>query len=287
MFHNYNLRPMLLEEVNQIFQDDDYLYEIKFDGIRALIYVSKNEFKIISRNGKDLTKKYPELKKIQNLVGNSKVIFDGEIIATLNGIPNFSLLQKRNRIKKVNSSIIEEIPVSFVAFDILYEHHDLTNLALVERKKMLEKYLDFDYFIKSKVYYHGVALFKMVKKIGLEGVVAKKKDSVYSWGERSWNWVKVKNIKVDNFVVHGYLEKTNTYSLLLGEYKKNRLNYIGKVSVNKKHEIMNILRKMKKINNQFANFDENANYVEPINTIRVHYLERTKSGVLRHATIDE
>ena len=122
MFHNYNLRPMLLEEVNQIFQDDDYLYEIKFDGIRALIYVSKNEFKIISRNGKDLTKKYPELKKIQNLVGNSKVIFDGEIIATLNGIPNFSLLQKRNRIKKVNSSIIEEIPVSFVAFDILYEY---------------------------------------------------------------------------------------------------------------------------------------------------------------------
>ena len=99
--------------------------------------------------------------------------------------------------------------------------------------------------------------------------------------------IKVKNIKVDHFVVHGYQEKTNTYSLLLGEYKNSELKYVGKVSVNKKHEIINILQKMKKINNQFVNFDEDGVFVKPIHEVRVHFLERTKLGVLRHAVLDE
>ena len=127
----------------------------------------------------------------------------------------------------------------------------------------------------------------MVKKIGLEGIVAKKRKSIYLFGKRTSDWVKVKNIHVDNFIVHGYLEKTNTYSLLLGEYKNNKLKYVGKVSVNKSHEVMNTLKKMKKINNQFVNFDEKATYIIPVKTVRIHYLERTKSDMLRHATLDE
>lgn len=286
MFHNYYLRPMLLEEVSKPFRDQDYLYEIKFDGIRAFIYVNKNEFKIISRNGNDLTKKYPELREIQSIVGKSNVIFDGEVIATRNGIPSFSLLQKRNRVKKVSDKLIEDIPVSFVAFDIIYDNKDLTSYSLIERKNFLEKYPDTGKFIKSKIYYDGKSLFKMVKKVGLEGIVAKKKDSIYSFGKRSWDWVKIKNIKVDHFLVHGYLEKTNTFSLLLGEYKNSELKYVGKVSVNKKHEIINILQKMKKINNQFVNFDEDGVFVKPIYEVRVHFLERTQSGMLRHATLE-
>ena len=81
MFHNYHLRPMLLEEVGKIFQSKDYLYEIKFDGFRVFIYASKDEFVILSRNGHHITKHYPELKSIQKIVGNHEIIFDGEIIA--------------------------------------------------------------------------------------------------------------------------------------------------------------------------------------------------------------
>lgn len=287
MFHDYNLRPMLLREEEKVFQDKEFLYEIKFDGIRALIYVSKNKFKILSRNGNDLTNKYPELKEIQNIVGNHQVIFDGEIIATNEGLPSFSLLQKRNRIKKVNDKLILEIPVCFVAFDILYDNKNLTCESLLNRKKILEKYNDTNYFIKSKIYDNGIKLFKLVKKVGLEGIVEKKKNSLYFEGERTFDWIKVKNIKVDHFVVHGYQEKTNTYSLLLGEYKNSELKYVGKVSVNKKHEIINILQKMKKINNQFVNFDEDGVFVKPIHEVRVHFLERTKLGVLRHAVLDE
>ena len=287
MFHNYKLRPMLLKEEEKVVQDKEFLYEIKFDGIRALIYVSKNSFKILSRKGNDLTNKYPELKEIQKIVGDHQVIFDGEIIATNNGLPSFSLLQQRNRIKKVIDEIIEEIPVTFIAFDILYDNKNLMSESLLNRKKILEKYNDTNYFIKSKVYDNGINLFKMIKKVGLEGIVEKKKNGLYFEGERTFDWIKVKNIKVDNFLVHGYLEKTNTYSLLLGEYKRESLKYVGKVSINKKHEIMNTLKKMKKTNNQFVNFDEKATYIIPIKKVRIHYLERTNSGMLRHAVLDE
>ncbi len=287
MFHDYNLRPMLLREEEKVFQDKDFLYEIKFDGIRALIYVSKNTFKIMSRNGNDLTSKYPELKDIQKNVGNHEVIFDGEIIATNEGLPSFSLLQKRTRVKNVSDKLIEEIPVCFVAFDILYDHHDLTNCSLIKRKDILNRYKDTEYFILSKVYSDGIKLFKMVKRIGLEGIVAKKKSSKYYSGERTWDWLKVKNVYVDNFIVHAYLEKTNTYSLFLGEDKTQELKFVGKVSINKKHPLISELKELKKVDNQFINLKEDAIYVEPIKMVRVKYLERLKSGMLRHATIDE
>ena len=278
---------MLLEEVNEPFNDKNFLYEIKFDGIRALIYVSKNSFKILSRNGTNLTNKYPELKKIQKLVGNHEIIFDGEIIAAEGALPSFSLLQKRNRVKRVSSDIMNDIPVYFIVFDILYDNVDLTNLSLDKRKKILGQYPDNSVFIKSRIYSDGLSLFKMVKKIGLEGIVEKKRKSIYLFGKRTSDWVKVKNIHVDNFIVHGYLEKTNTYSLLLGEYKNNKLKYVGKVSVNKSHEVMRKIKKSKKVNNSFVNFLEDAIYVEPTISVRVRYLEKHKSGALRHATLDE
>lgn len=287
MFHNYHLRPMLLWEKSKIFQDSNYLYEIKFDGFRTFIYASQKEFVILTRNGNDVTLKYPELREIQKIVKDHEVIFDGEIIATLNGIPNFSLLQKRSRKKSITESLIEEIPVTFVAFDILYDNKDLTKNTLVERKKILNCYNDTLNFMKSKVYFKGVALFQLVKKMGLEGVVAKKKNSLYFFGERTLDWIKIKNIKVDNFLILGYLEMTNTYSLILGEYKKESIKYVGKVGVNKKHEIIKKLKKLKKINSQFVNFLKDVNFVKPIYTIRVRFLERTNSGMLRHATIDE
>ena len=287
MFHNYKLKPMLLEEGDKPFNSKDYLYEIKFDGIRALIYVGKSSFKIISRNGNDLTSKYPELKDMQKIVGNHEVIFDGEIIATFHGLPSFSLLQKRNRIKKISDKLVEEIPVCFVAFDILYDQHDLTSFSLTKRKDILKQYKENEHFIVSKVYKEGMQLFKMVKKVGLEGIVAKKKSSKYYPGERTWDWVKVKNVHVDNYVVHAYLEKTNTYSLFLGDDKTKDLKFVGKFSINKRHPLIMELKKLKKVDNQFVNLEEDAIYIEPIKKVRVKYLERLKSGMLRHATIDE
>lgn len=286
MFHNYKLRPMLLWEEPKIFQDSNYFYEIKFDGFRAFIYVSKKEFMILTRNGNDVTRKYPELKEIQKIVGDHEVIFDGEIIATLNGLPSFSLLQKRSRKKQMTDKIMEDIPVSFIAFDILYDNKDLTKNSLVKRKEYLNHYEDTLRFIKSKVYSDGKTLFKLIKKAGLEGVVAKSKNSQYFCGERTKEWIKIKNIKVDQFLVHGYQEKTNTFTLFLGEYRKQQFYFVGKVSVHKKHELINQLKNLKKTENMFINLDEDAFYVFPKIEVRIHYLEKSKAGILRHAVLE-
>ena len=99
MFHNYKLRPMLLWEKSKIFQDSNYLYEIKFDGFRAFIYVSRKKFVILSRNGNDVTKKYPELREMQKIVGEHEVIFDGEIITM--GYLIFLYYRKEVEVKKL------------------------------------------------------------------------------------------------------------------------------------------------------------------------------------------
>ena len=194
---NKILSPMLLKEIDKPFIDDNYIFELKYDGIRTLLYVSPKTFKLITRNGNDLANIYPELKSVQNIVGKHKVIFDGEIVAFKNGKPSFSELQHRNHLKNISKIklMINEIPVCFVVFDIIYFDKDLTNLTLMERKKILNDFTDTDIFIKTKMYNDGLKLFKHIKKIGLEGIVAKQKDSKYILGKRVDNWIKINNFK--------------------------------------------------------------------------------------------
>ena len=284
LWNNRDFGPMLLEEIKEPFDSDDYIFEIKFDGFRALIFASPKEVKIQSRNIHDITYLYPELQSIKKMV-KENVIFDGEIIVTDAGVPSFSLLQQRSHLKKKKSIDLasNNNPVTFIAFDILYQNKDLTELPLVERKKYLNKYHDTEYFVKSKVIENkGINLFKEIKKLNLEGIVAKKKKGLYYINSRTDEFIKIKNIQRDEFYIGGYIEKENTLSILLGEYKDNKLYYVGKVSVGKRQDIALKLIKMKKEKNSFCNLEEEANYVKPSLTCFVEYLERTKSGHLRH-----
>ena len=112
--------------------------------------------------------------------------------------------------------------------------------------------------------------------------MAKKKKGLYYINSRTDEFIKIKNIQRDEFYIGGYIEKENTLSILLGEYKDNKLYYVGKVSVGKRQDIALKLIKMKKEKNSFCNLEEEANYVKPSLTCFVEYLERTKSGHLRH-----
>lgn len=274
---------MLLKEVDKPFNDKNYIYELKFDGIRAIIYVSKDQIIITNRHGVDITRLYPELKSIMKIVGNKKVVFDGEIVTFDKGVPSFSKLQLRSHLKDINkiNKLCSDTPVAFIAFDILYENKELLNLKLTERKKILNKYKDTDYFIKSKVYIDGIKLFDRVKKLNLEGIVAKENESLYIPGKRVYSWLKIKNFKVGNFLIHGYIKNKDKYSLLLGEYKNNKLYYVGKVSVIEKNEILKMVVKSKKYANIFVNSNEEGIYVEPLYKIKVHYMERTDTNMLR------
>lgn len=285
LWKNKNFTPMLLEEIKKPFNSVDHIFEIKFDGIRALIFVSPKEIYIQSRNKKDLTPIFPELENIKKLVKNP-TIFDGEIVLFCNGLPSFSELLRRLHLKNTNNihtSSIEN-PVVFIAFDILYEKKDLTSLTLLERKKHLSFYKDTDYFTKIKyIDKDGIKLFKSVKKLKLEGIVAKNKTSKYYINKRTEDFIKIKNIQRSSFIIGGYEKKKNDIlSLSLGEYVDNSLNYVGKVSINKKAKIYNKILKMKKTKNHFTDYNENINYIKPNLSCTVEYLEKTKNNHLRH-----
>lgn len=274
---------MLLAEIPFCFESK-YLYEIKFDGIRALIYVNKKEINIRTRNNVDVTQLFSELDGIKNIVGRDFCIFDGEIVLFDKGKPSFSSLQKRLKIK--NAERIKEAsldnPVQFVVFDIIYQNKDLTNKTLVERKKMLDKYKDTDYFIKSKVYSDGKKLFASVKKMGLEGIVAKEKTSNYYVNKRSNVWIKLKNYQTNEFYIGGYVKNSTSYSLLLGEKKNNKLYYVGKIKVSNNKDITKKVLVKEKRSNPFCNYEGDGMFIEPNIKITINYLEKTKSNMLRH-----
>lgn len=200
-----NWSPMLLKEIEKPFDSKDYIFEVKFDGIRAIIFANKNKVTIQSRNKKDLTFLFPELQDLRELV-NKNVIFDGEIIAFENNKHSFKKIQERIHLKNKNKTdaLSKVNPVTFIAFDILYENKDLTTLPLLERKKYLNKYKDNDYFVKTKVINEkGKELFKSVKKLNLEGIVAKLKDGKYYINKRCDEFIKIKNIQRDEFIIGG------------------------------------------------------------------------------------
>ena len=286
IWKNRDWQPMLLKEIDEPFDSSNYIYEMKFDGIRAIVFATPNEVVIQSRNKQDLTYLFPELQDIKNLV-KGKVIFDSEIVAFDKDKPSFNKLQQRNRLKNKSTIKSQSIdnPVVFVCFDILYQDEDLTNLTLIKRKKILDKYLDNDVFIKTKyINEEGINLFKKIKKLGLEGIVAKDKNSTYDINERSNNWIKIKNIKMEDFVIGGYTNnKNNTVSLILGEKRNNKLYYVGKVVMSKKKEIYEKLKKFKNKKSVFADYNEQGIYYIDDNIIcEIEYLERTKSNHLRH-----
>lgn len=285
LWKNRNFTPMLLKEIDKPFNSKKYYYELKYDGYRALIFVNKNEIYIQSRNENDITYLYPELSNIKKIV-NKNVIFDGEIVIFENNKPSFNKISKRSKLKNKNIIKKESInnPVIFIAFDILYENKDLTNLPLIERKKILGKYQDTDFFIKSKVYLNnGIKLYNFVKRNNLEGIVIKDINGLYHINKRTSDFIKVKNIKSDNFFIAGYINNNKyTSSLVLCEKYNNDYIYVGKVLISKKNNIYKKILNIKKCKNYLKIENNDITFIKPILSCKINYLERTKNGHLRN-----
>lgn len=290
LWKNRDFVPMLLEERDKPFNSKDYIFEIKFDGIRAVIFANKNGVYVQSRKKMDFTYLFPELNSIKDIV-NDDVIFDGEIVIFKDGKPDFQEIQKRIRVK--NKSRIESIsvqsPVIFIAFDILYEGKSLIDLPLIKRKKYLEKYRDTDVFVKVKfIEEDGVKLFNSTKQLGLEGIVAKEKNGLYHVNKRTNDYIKIKNKRVDEFLVGGYeFKKNGILSLYLGEYRRGEFCFVGKGSIRSKSKVYLKVVNSKKSKNYFSDYDENINYVKPSIVCKVEYLEKTNNGHLRHPIIKD
>lgn len=284
LYTNQKFVPMLLNEVKEPFNDPNYIFELKFDGIRTLIFVEPKKITIRNKRSNNLNSRYPELLNITDNV-KKKVVFDGEIIIMVSGKPSFEKLKERALLKnkiKINY-FAKTYPVIFVAYDILYEDKDLTNLTLLERKKILNKYKNTDNFVKSEYFKEkGKDLYELVIKQNLEGIVAKKIDSKYFINKRTKNWIKIKNLKDEDFYICGYKEDDNKAmaSLLLGKKDKKDLIFAGTVNIGKKNSDFSFVKK-NPLNKKPFFIKEGYINIIPNLKCTVEFMEKTKNGFMR------
>ena len=245
LFEQKNIQPMLIGESGDPFEADEYIYEIKFDGERAIAYLDSMGTELRNKRNKRMLPIFPELSELHKQV-NSRCILDGEYICLLDGKPNFSEVQRRSLMSndfKIQLAA-QAHPVSFVAFDILYlDGRDLTELPLMDRKELLQKTVAESGLVAVSTIFEtgGKALYKLMEKQGLEGIVAKRRDSLYFQGKRTKNWIKIKNMLDDDFIVCGWIPKENhMISIILGKYNQRswRIKFCPYKRMYRKHTII-------------------------------------------------
>lgn len=289
IFEEKNIQPMLLDEIHKPFDSEDYIFELKLDGIRCVLYIDKASVEIRNKRNKNLNATYPELKDAYKQV-KQRCILDGEIFVMKNGKPDFYEIQKRSIM--TNTMKIEfamkQYPVSFSAFDILYNGNEqITNKPQADRKTALQdniienERISISRFVPDK----GIALYNLTVEQGLEGIVAKRKDSKYLIGKTTKDWVKIKNLQDDDFVICGYTQKDNGIaSLILGVYSRNNLVYQGNVTLGISNIAFKVISSIGQAENPFPdilNFNENVIWIKPVLVCIVQYMMRTNDGGLR------
>jgi bifunctional non-homologous end joining protein LigD len=246
--------------------DEGWGFEIKWDGIRAVLYGQGGRIRLENRNLRDITTRYPELRELGRALGAREVVLDGEIVALdEQGKPEFGLLQRRMHVASENAvrRLAKTLPVVFMIFDLLYLDGRATmDLPYTERRELLER-LELSGPAWRTPRYHrgdGAALLEASREQGLEGIVAKRLDSRYEPGKRSGAWRKVKNQLSQEFVVGGWIPGKGARaqrfgSLAVGYYDEapdeaerrgepQRLVYAGNVGTGFKEEDLALLVKL-------------------------------------------
>lgn len=223
------VKPMLATLVDGPFDDPGWQYEVKWDGYRALAFVNKGEVDLLSRNNKSFNEKFYPIHKILSS-WNLNAVVDGELLVLDDkGVSNFGALQ--NWRSEADGELV------FYVFDILwYDGKDLTEFTLVERQAVLNEVLpvDDDRVRISKVFdASGIDFFAAAERMGLEGIMAKRKSSIYSLSNRSKDWLKIKVSRRQEVIIAGFTRNEDTSklfsSLILAVWENQTLTYVGKV----------------------------------------------------------
>jgi bifunctional non-homologous end joining protein LigD len=295
-----SLSPMLASIAKAPFSDPDWIFEPKLDGFRTIALIRRGKVSLISRNGMDVTTQYPNVAAGLGSLADQEMVIDGEVVALDDkGRTCFQCLQNRMKHRRsLNADGSEKtFSVVYYVFDILYlGGYDLTGAPLIERKRILNdspvnsdsvhliSYFDTD----------GTTLFESSLKLGLEGVMAKLKNSPYEAGRRSSNWLKIKSVLTDDFVIGGFTlgsgnRRSTLGALLLGSYDaKGKLKFVGHVGSGFDQqnlaEIRARLERLKSDRNPFSEkppLNSPAIWVKPKLVAEVKFSERTQEGYLR------
>jgi bifunctional non-homologous end joining protein LigD len=231
------VHPMLATLTDRPFSSEDWLYEIKWDGYRAVAFINDGDVRLVSRNQNEMTSLYPELREIPSMLHGKQLILDGEVVALDDqGRPSFSLMQQRAGIRSGIKRTRQDssTPVLYYVFDLLYfDGYNLMKVNLEERKQILESLIPPSDVLRFSEHFltEGEELYKAAKEKGLEGIVAKRRNSCYEQ-KRSREWLKIKITRRQECIIGGYTDprgsRENFGSIVLGLYdNKGRLIHVG------------------------------------------------------------
>jgi bifunctional non-homologous end joining protein LigD len=296
------VRPMLATAGSLPATDVEsaWAFEMKWDGVRAVAYVDRGSLRVLTRTDRDVTAGYPELRGLTDALGEHRVVLDGEIVAFDEaGRPSFGELQQRMNVARPTPALRDRVPVTYLVFDLLHaDGRSLIRLPYSERRAALEALdLGGPHWAVPPAF-EGAASAAVETSLaqGLEGVVAKRRDSAYLPGRRSTDWLKVKNIRTQEVVIGGWKpgegrRSGGIGSLLLGVPDEDgRLVYAGHVgtgfTVRMLEDLATMLRPLERKTPPFADevprmYAKDARWVTPRYVGEVAFTEWTRDGRLR------
>lgn len=282
-------------------QGEDWISQIKWDGVRMLTYYegSGHSVQLFNRKRNERTMQYPELLNIEQYAAVQSVILDGEIIALENGKPSFHQVMRRDGIRKPSGVALTktQVPVTYMVFDLLYLNGQwVIERPLQDRRQLLEEILRPHPHVQP-VDNHpdAAALFQVVQSYGMEGIVMKDPHSAYGIRGKDGRWLKLKAIRDLNAVVGGVTYRAGTVNaLMLGLYNpRGELIYIGHAGSGKLTQadwqrISEAAAQLRIRERPFVNRPERMNgaeWIRPLLTFKINYLEWTVNHTLRQPTI--
>jgi bifunctional non-homologous end joining protein LigD len=292
------IEPMLARSGSLPRDEQRFGFEVKWDGIRTVLFCDHGHVYLQGRNFSDFTPRYPEVRELARELGARRVVLDGEVVAFDDeGRPSFERLQARMNLGS-DSAVrrrMRDTPVTYVIFDLLYlDGRSTLPLAYEDRRRVLEA-LELEGPGWRTPAYHrgeGSSLLAATRELGIEGVVAKRLVSIYEPGRRASGWIKVKNVNLQDVVIGGWTpgeggRSAHLGALAVGIMEDGRLVYAGKVGTGFTESTLTMLRRelepLRRADSPFTGRQppKGTIFVEPRLVASVEFREWTKSGTLR------
>lgn len=280
-----SIKPMLLHTGKDVLDSSDTIWDIKMDGWRVLIHKEGQKVEAYTREGNKITAKFPELEAVGQSIDAHTAIIDAEGVVLRNGISVFEDFAYRGSL--TNKEKIEEAtithPATFAAFDVLMTEQPVMKLPLFERKKLLKSLIEQsnNLIVTPSIEEYGNHIFQITKEKNMEGIVGKRRDSIYKLNYRSKDWLKYKHFKIVETVILGYSE--SPFSMIVGNRLDNgKYKQLANIEFGFTKEEKIAFRQISK--QLVIKTDRNITWIEPVLKCNVQYLEKTRTGMLRIAS---